>query len=64
MFKLWCERGIKLLDKARIQSLVFMLAFPKTSIFAFVSAYRNMKLEHFNGDHRTRQNLISFCYHT
>ena len=36
----------------------------KTSIFAFVSAHGNMKLERFNGDHRTLQNLISFCYHT
>ena len=40
-----------------------MPVFPKTSIFAFVSAYRNMKLEHFNGDLRTLQNLISFCSH-
>ena len=41
-----------------------MLAFPKTSIFAFVSAYRNMKLERFNADHGTLEKLISFCYRT
>ena len=43
----------------RIQSLVFMLAFPTMGIFAFVSANRNMKLERFNGDHRTKPNKLA-----
>jgi len=56
----------KTVQQGQVPKSCFHASFPENEYLCVCKCLQEYEatIEHFNGDHRTLQNLISFCYHT